>query len=353
MKPEKNRELNILKSLLWIYIILCILIAGLNYGYVPKASPAMAAFISSLWHFYENWIKTLFIIAGSILSLRILKRSNRSKMLKQNLRGFIIAALLIHIIFPFFTGNHEIYFFSMPLPWTTSPLQLFYEESSLYVSRFPVWGLTGISAGLIIYCIWTIVVIGGTLLLGRRWQCSTICLFNGFASEVFSPAFPLIGKERMVSQRSLKIFLVLRILFFSLGIFFTIAWLIFLFNRSIAFDMKLLSEIETYKYLVFELMLMMFFWVAFTGRGYCYYCPLGTSLAFISKLCAQQIRTDCSDCIQCGMCDKVCPMGIDIMQNAKEGKPVKEFRCVGCGHCVDCCPTNNLAYSTKFLESLK
>ena len=353
MKTRQTPELRILKALLWIYIIFCIVIAGLNYGYAPKATPSAAAFISALWHFYENWIKTLFIIAGSILSLRLVKQSKQSRMFKNNVRGFTIAALLIHIILPFFTANQEIYFFSMPLPWTTSPLQLFYEESSLYVSRFPVWGLGGISWALIIYGIWSIVVIVGTLFMGRRWQCSTICLFNGFASEVFYPAFPLLGKKKKVSPGALKIFSLFRILFFLLAVFFTTAWLLFLFNRSVDFNMKLLSEIEVYKYLSFELMLMMFLWIAFTGRGYCYYCPLGTSLAFLSMLCAQQIRTDCTHCIGCGRCDKACPMGIEIMQSAKEGKPVKELRCVGCGHCVDSCPTDNLAYSTKFLESLK
>ena len=353
MKSSQNTDLKLLKALVWIYIILCIVIAGLNYGYVPKASPRAASFISALWHFYENWIKTLFIIVGGGLTLRIVNRSTRSNMLRNNVRGLTIAALLIHIVFPFVTGNQEIYFFSMPLPWTTSPLQLLYEESSLYMSRFPIWGLSGMTGAFIVYCLWSLMVLVGTLLMGRRWQCSTVCLFNGFASELFSPAFPLLGRKKRISTRSLKIFFLLRILFFSLAVFFICVWLLFLFIRSSFFDMKLLSELETYKYLSFELMFMMFFWIAFSGRGYCYYCPLGTSLALLSRLCKQQIRTDLSKCIGCGLCNEACPMGIDIMKQAKEGKPVENLRCVGCGHCVDRCPTHNLAYSTKFLEAMK
>lgn len=353
MKVEKNIEIKLLKTILWIYIVLCIVIAGLNYGYAAEASLPVAAFISRLWHFYENWIKVLFIIVGSFLSLRIVKKSRRSKMFKQNLFGLITAALCIHIVLPLITGNQELYFFTMPLPWTTSPLQLFYEASSLYMSRASIWGLGGVSAALMVYFIWSAIVFGGTLLLGRRWQCSTICLFNGFASEVFAPAFPLIGKRNKVSPKGLKVFAKLRVLFFCLGLFFTVSWLLFLSGKSIPINMGLLSEIETYKYLSFELLMMMFFWIALTGRGYCYYCPLGTALAFLSKVPAQQIKTNVSNCISCGSCNQACPMSIDIMSRAQEGKPVKDFRCVGCGHCVDSCPTENLLYSTKFLERLK
>ncbi|NCB41851.1 MAG: 4Fe-4S dicluster domain-containing protein [Clostridia bacterium] len=355
MKAEKDRniELKFLKILLWIYIVLCLAIAGFNYGYAAEASAPVAEFITRLWHFYENSIKTLFIIFGGILSFRIARKTNRSKMYKWNLVGIAFSALLIHIAIPLITGNQEIYFFSMPLPWTTTPIQLLYQESSFYASRIPAWGLGGISAALAFYFIWSAVVILGTLLFGRRWQCSTLCLFNGFASEVFAPVFPLIGKKKKISARGLKWFFLLRTFFFSLAVFFTTMWLLFLLGYSIPFDIEILSKIETYKYLSFELLMMMFFWIALTGRGYCYYCPLGTLLGSLSKLCGQRIKTDLSNCVACGMCNSVCPMSIEIMQSAKEGKPVNEFRCVGCGRCVDACPTNNLAYRTNFLELLK
>jgi len=65
LESDKRIELRILKTILWTYIILCLLIAGLNYGYAGRASPSAAAFITWFWHFYENWIKTLFIIVCS------------------------------------------------------------------------------------------------------------------------------------------------------------------------------------------------------------------------------------------------------------------------------------------------
>jgi ferredoxin-type protein NapH len=43
-------------------------------------------------------------------------------------------------------------------------------------------------------------------------------------------------------------------------------------------------------------------------------------------------------------------MSIEISKKAGNGENVKNLRCVGCGHCVDACPTRALSYSTKYLD---
>lgn len=342
-------ELLWLKIILWIYIILCLVIAGLNFGYVPKASPDIASLINSFWHLYENGIKTVFILAGSFLTSRIIGQSGRTSLRKANILGLIISALVVHVVGPWILSNQELYFFTMPLPWTTTPLQLLYPSSSIYMSRMPVWGLTGISAALIFYILVSIVVLTGTLLLGRRWQCSTLCLFNGFVSEIFAPATPLLGKKKPVKASSIIVFLWMKWIFFGMALFFTSWWILFLVHVPLPGIPSLFSKIEVYKYLSTELLMAMFFWVAFMGRGYCYYCPLGTTLALLSKISKQRITTNSTNCIQCHRCNIVCPMSIDITSKALTGQPVIDFRCVGCGHCVDECPTKTLQYTTVFL----
>ena len=352
MKMNQAAELKILKMILWIYIILCIVIAGLNYGYASKASPQAAAFITWFWHFYENTIKTVFIIVGSMLTLKIVKASKERTMRKSNLIGFIISALAIHIMLPLILNNKELYFFTMPLPWTTTPLQLLHHESSFYLSRVPIWGLTGIMSSLIVYAGIHVIVIVGTLLMGRRWQCSTLCLFNGFASEVFAPAMPLMGKRRKLKQGAVKCFNFLRWVFLVIALFFTSYWIVFLLGYQSGSPFRLISRVENYKYLSTELFMAMFFWIAFTGRGYCYYCPLGTWLALFSKVAGQKIITDQGQCIGCDVCNQVCSMGIDIKEQAQKGEAVIDLRCVGCGHCIDSCPTKTLHYSTRFLDRI-
>ncbi|HCX64687.1 MAG TPA: 4Fe-4S ferredoxin [Eubacteriaceae bacterium] len=351
-KTKNNKDLFFLKTILWVYIILCIILAGLNYGYVKTAPESVANFITSAWHFYENWIKTLFIIVASVLTIRILKRTKRTRMVKRNLIGFTIAALVVHIITPLILINNELYFFAMPLPWTTTPLQLLVSDSSFYASRFPLWGMTGITAALIFYVIVSIIVFLGTLLFGRRWQCSTLCLFNGFASEVFAPAFPLIGKRKKVQTKTLKLLTVIKWILFVLALFFTVYWILLVLGVSVFNDYNLIGRLEIYKYLSAELLMMMFFWIVFTGRGYCYYCPLGTLLGMLGKISGQKIVTNNTKCIDCNQCNLACPMTIDINSKAINGEPLISQRCVGCGHCVDVCPTETLSYTTAFLNKI-
>jgi hypothetical protein len=142
-------KVKILKAILGIYIILAILLAGLNYGYANKTDSSLAEFITWFWYFYENWIKTLLIIIGSYLALSIIRTSQRFTMRRKNLIGFCIAALVVHITVPILLHNNEVYLFAMPLPWSTTPLQLLYPQSSIYLSRYPLWGLEGVTVVLV------------------------------------------------------------------------------------------------------------------------------------------------------------------------------------------------------------
>jgi len=174
-------------------------------------------------------------------------------------------------------------------------------------------------------------------------------MFNGFAAEVFAPAIPLLGKSKKMKPATVRVFSCLRWIFLAVAVFFTAWWILLLSGIPVAGDFQVMSRIEVYKYLSTELLMMLFFWVAFVGRGYCYYCPLGTLLALISRWIGQRIVTNRTKCIQCNQCNIACPMSIDIRGQAETGNAVTSLRCVGCGHCVDACPTKTLSYTTKFL----
>ncbi len=339
-----------LKAILWVYIALCVTIAGLNYGYASRADVKTATFLTWFWHFYENWVKTAFILIAGILTLRIAGKSGRTTLRRKNLIGFLAAALVVHVALPLASGNSEWYFFTMPLPWTTTPLQLLDAGSAFYQSRLPVWGAAGITSVLVFYGAVTVLVFLGTLLFGRRLQCSTLCLFNGFAAEVFDPAIPLVGVRRKPGPRQLKALTIARWGFLAIALVFTLWWAGYLLGLTPSNAKEIFAKAETYVYLSGELLMAMFFWVAFIGRGYCYYCPLGTVLSGLSRLADQRIDTTRTHCVACGRCTDSCPMAIDVRAAAVEGLPLRHSRCVGCGHCVDACPTKTLAYSTRFLD---
>lgn len=83
MSTKTNKSLTALKTILWIYIILCFVIAGLNFGYAKTAAASIAKGITWFWHFYENWIKTIFIIAASLLTMQVIKSSGRTRTYAQ------------------------------------------------------------------------------------------------------------------------------------------------------------------------------------------------------------------------------------------------------------------------------
>lgn len=343
-------EKNILKIVLWIYIVLCVVIAGLNYGYAPHADAKASQFLTWLWPFYENWIKTLFILVSGFLTIRIMRKTQSTKLRQKNMIGLLLAALIVHIVLPLISGNHEWYFFTMPSPWTTTPLQLLDANSAFYLSRFPIWGSAGIISVLVFYAIATLLIFLGTLLFGRRMQCSMLCLFNGFAAEVFDPVIPLIGKKRKPGKKQLVALSIARWVFLAVALLFTSWWVLTLLGYTDPTLKGALTKTETYVYLCGELLMAMFFWIVFISRGYCFYCPLGTVLSGLARLGDQRIDTNLAKCIRCGKCTAICPMGIDVKAAAEAKESLKAYQCVGCGHCIDVCPTRTLHYTTRFLD---
>ncbi len=70
-------------------------------------------------------------------------------------------------------------------------------------------------------------------------------------------------------------------------------------------------------------------------RFFCkYLCPTGAYLALLSKVSLFTIRRDADACIDCGACDKACPMNIKVA-TAEE---VRSSECISCNECVNSCP---------------
>lgn len=334
------KEIKILRITLIIYIILCLIIAGLNYG-VPESNVELKHTINKLWHFFENGYKLIMMGFASWLTFRILRKEKSYKHRKSNIIALMISGLVLHLVLPLLTGNYEIYFFSMPVPFNTTGLKLVNTASEFYQAKLPIWGSMGIAVALIVTLIYFIVIYSMTYIFGRKFNCSMLCMFNGFIAEVFSPIFSVKKKKAFKFLRTFKI------IFFIIAICFIVFSLVTaIINRTY----PLVEMLEVYKYLIGELMMAMFLWIAFTGRGYCYYCPLGTSLGYVAQLGGQEILTDLNQCISCGKCNDACQMSIDIKGFASQSLPVKDLNCVGCGHCIDVCPVNTLAYSTKFMK---
>lgn len=73
----------------------------------------------------------------------------------------------------------------------------------------------------------------------------------------------------------------------------------------------------------------------FYDRFFCkYLCPMGALYGVVSKLGVYRVRRDEPKCIDCGKCDKVCPVDLPVSTT----KDVTSAECLACGLCVNACP---------------
>src|SRR6056297_4277201 len=121
----------------------------------------------------------------------------------------------------------------MPLPWSSLGLQLLDTTSTYYIQQLNLWGVGGIFIAIVFFLISNLVVLLGTLMIGRRWQCSYLCMLNGFVSEIWSEAFPLIGKKKELNENWLKFFNIFRWIMFIVTMFFVIWWFFRLLGISL------------------------------------------------------------------------------------------------------------------------
>lgn len=70
-------------------------------------------------------------------------------------------------------------------------------------------------------------------------------------------------------------------------------------------------------------------------RFFCKYaCPMGAFFGLISRLSVFKVRRDESVCIDCRLCDRACPVNVEVSTATTIADP----ECIDCGECVAACP---------------
>ncbi|HET7498943.1 MAG TPA: NAD(P)-binding domain-containing protein [Candidatus Eisenbacteria bacterium] len=87
----------------------------------------------------------------------------------------------------------------------------------------------------------------------------------------------------------------------------------------------------------------LYFW--FSGRVWCrFFCPLAALMHLFARVSRFAIVPDKKKCISCNVCTSVCHQGIDVMNFANKGEPMRDPECVRCSACVHACPTGVLTF---------
>lgn len=77
------------------------------------------------------------------------------------------------------------------------------------------------------------------------------------------------------------------------------------------------------------------------NRAFCkYICPVTVFLKPMSYFARFRITVDKEKCISCKKCERICPMNVEVTNNARTRKNGTE--CILCMHCIDHCPKKAL-----------
>ena len=177
-----------------------------------------------------------------------------------------------------------------------------------------------------------VIVFALAILVGPAF-CGWICPFGSFQEWIAGVGKKIFGKRynRMIPRRIDSILRYLR--------YIVALWVIYVTARSA----ELFFENYDPYYALFnfwtgEVALTAFIVLAvvivlslFIERPFCKYaCPYGAVLGLFNLFRVFGIRRNPNTCIDCGLCDKNCPMNIEVSTAGR----VRDHQCISCLKCT-------------------
>jgi ferredoxin-type protein NapH len=263
-------------------------------------------------------------------------QKNNPKYFNKIRFGVLTISFLIILINPFLNYYLHISFIqgwyqslAVGKLWFVSPLEGI--ESLLVSKQFFLPSVIGMLPPVLL-----------ALFMGRVF-CSWMCPIS-FLSELSDKTWNFFSKKKrkdlIILPKNLLWFSLIGELIFAM----ILAAPLFVFLSPPGLVGREIMLAVFFKTLAVEgiIVLIVLFLNLITRRFFCrYFCPLGGLLAFLGRKRELKIIKDDEKCINCGLCDKSCPMG--LMPSKGEGKGLY---CWNCGKCVDSC--NNGAIKMNF-----
>jgi Pyruvate/2-oxoacid:ferredoxin oxidoreductase delta subunit len=82
-----------------------------------------------------------------------------------------------------------------------------------------------------------------------------------------------------------------------------------------------------------------------SSRPFCrLFCPLGAIYALTARLSVVGMKINRQQCIDCELCDKVCPMDLDVRNE------IGGMECIACGDCMKVCPKSGISRTFTLLK---
>lgn len=185
------------------------------------------------------------------------------------------------------------------------------------------------SKGFIHYAI---AKIFGPLIWGRGfcgWACWTGAILDWL---------PITGKKKAIPEKAKN----LRYISLAISLFIPL-YLVFVMNYDVYQDYLYKKEIIWMfagNALYYAIGIPLAF-IYKDKRAFCKLaCPVGLIMKVPASVSIIKIKPKQNDCIECGACNKICPMDIDVMSYIKNKKPITNTECILCSSCRIVCPVN-------------
>lgn len=230
------------------------------------------------------------------------------------------------------------------------------------IGSCPIGSLQAVAGGrkhdFSFYVVGTLILFG--MLLGRA-ICGFLCLFGFIQDLLYKIPTPKIKVPHKVDKplRYVK-YLMLLVLVFILPVVITNAfgmgnpyfckWVCPAGTLEggvplLASDETLRSNIGFLFYWKASLLVLILVASVFIRRPFCkYFCPLGAFYGLFSKISLWRMTLDKEKCIDCGRCEKACPMNVAVR------KDINVPECIRCGNCKRVCPTDAIRTQYGFRD---
>lgn len=179
---------------------------------------------------------------------------------------------------------------------------------------------------------YAIAKIFGPLVWGRGfcgWACWTAAIFEWL---------PIKGEKKLISEKAKN----LRYVGLTISILIPL-YMVFVLNYDVYQDYIYKKEM-VWMFSGNALYYLIGIPLAFIykdKRAFCkLLCPVALVMKPTSAVSLIKIKPKQNDCIECGACNKICSMDIDVMSYIKERKPISNTECIHCRDCAIVCPVN-------------
>lgn len=212
----------------------------------------------------------------------------------------------------------------------------FFNRENMQLEGFFMLLLSGIFAAAVMH--YLIAKIIGPLIFGRAW-CSYAC----WTAMVLD----LLPYKRPENKRILYLGMVRYAYFFLSLSLVLIIWFI------LKDPVKPQSTRELYWFiggnvLFYSAGIALAFKLR-DNRAFCkYVCPIPVLQKVTSGFALLKVKIDPARCIDCGICEKVCPMDVKLLEYKNNNQRILSTECIGCGTCAYECPKNAVTSTMGF-----